>query len=293
MKIAIFGGSFDPPHVGHEAIVYKALDSLDIDILYIVPTYLNPFKKSFFFDEKLRLQLIKKLFCSVPKVTVCEYEVTQKRAVSTIETVKFLQKNNLCSETYLILGEDNLQKLHLWDSFEELNSLVTFVVATRDGNSNLKHNFNYKKLEINIPISSTQIRENGSLSHIPEKIKCDLKQILKKGKITLEKRVENIIKILDEKKAENIEVFDLKKNDYMVDYVVVATTLNAKHALSLLNFLKEGLKPLKEEFIRVDEDDNWTVVDLGDIFIHLMSETYREKYSLEEFLKELPKKEEK
>ena len=35
---------------------------------------------------------------------------------------------------------------------------------------------------------------------------------------------------------------------------------------------------------RVDEDDNWTVIDLGDIFIHLMSEKYREKYNLEDFL---------
>lgn len=109
----------------------------------------------------------------------------------------------------------------------------------------------------------------------------------------MEKRVKNIVQILDDKKAENIEVFDLKSNDYMVDYVVVATTLNSKHAASLLTFLKEGLKPQKEEFIRVDEDDNWTVIDLGDIFIHLMSEKYREKYSMEEFLNELPKRGEK
>lgn len=109
----------------------------------------------------------------------------------------------------------------------------------------------------------------------------------------MEKRVKNIVQILDDKKAENIEVFDLKNNDYMVDYVVVATTLNTKHASSLLTFLKEGLKPNKEEFIRVDEDDNWTVIDLGDIFIHLMSEKYREKYSMEEFLQELPKRQDK
>jgi ribosome silencing factor RsfS/YbeB/iojap len=109
----------------------------------------------------------------------------------------------------------------------------------------------------------------------------------------LETRVENIVQILDDKKAENIEIFDLKSNDYMVDYVVVATTLNAKHGASLLTFLKEGLKPQQEEFIRVDEDDNWTVIDLGDIFVHLMSEKYREKYSLEEFLQELPKRQDK
>lgn len=290
MKIAIFGGSFDPPHIGHEAIVHEALKVLDIDMLYIVPTYLNPFKTSSFLDESIRLNLIRKLFDNEKKVNVCDYEVIQKRPVYSIETVKYLRHLTGCSTVYLIIGEDNLEKLPLWESFDELKQLVTFVVATRNGQTTDFGNDNFRKLTINIDVSSTNIRENGYLSHVPEKIKCDLKQILKKGKTTLEKRVENIVKILDEKKAENIEIFDLKSNDYMVDYVVVATTLNAKHGSSLLTFLKEGLKPNKEEFVRVDEDENWTVIDLGDIFVHLMSEKYREKYSIEEFLKELPKR---
>ena len=74
-----------------------------------------------------------------------------------------------------------------------------------------------------------------------------------------------------------------------MDSVVIATTLNPKHGASLLNYLKEDLKPKGEEFLRVDEDDNWTIIDLGDILIHLMSESYREKYSMEEFLEEFKK----
>ena len=106
----------------------------------------------------------------------------------------------------------------------------------------------------------------------------------------MSKTIDKIVQILDEKKAENIEVIDVKENDYLVDYVVVATTLNPKHGASLVTFLKEGLKPMNEEFVRIDEDDDWTVIDLGDIFVHLMSEKYREKYSIEEFLSELPKR---
>ena len=104
-------------------------------------------------------------------------------------------------------------------------------------------------------------------------------------------RLETIKKVLDEKKAENIEVIDLTKKDYLVDYVVIATTLNPKHGFALLNYLKTELKPLGEEFIRVDEDDEWTICDLGDMFINLMSEEARAKYSLEEFLSELNNKE--
>jgi ribosomal silencing factor RsfS len=52
----------------------------------------------------------------------------------------------------------------------------------------------------------------------------------------------------------------------------------------LLGHLKDTLKPLGEEFIRVEENDEWSVIDLGDIFIHLMSKSCKEKYQLEEFL---------
>ncbi|MGB6328012.1 MAG: ribosome silencing factor [Halarcobacter sp.] len=100
-------------------------------------------------------------------------------------------------------------------------------------------------------------------------------------------RLEKIKNVLIEKKAEDIEVIDLTSKNYIVDYVVIATTLNAKHAFALLNYLKNELKPDGEEFLRVDDDDEWTVADLGDIFIHLISEKSRKKYSLEEFLSEL------
>lgn len=103
-------------------------------------------------------------------------------------------------------------------------------------------------------------------------------------------RLEKIKTILSDKKAENIEIIDLTNKDYIVDYVVIATTLNPKHSFGLLNYLKEDLKPDGEEFLRVDDDENWTVIDLGDVFIHLMSEQYREKYTIEEFLSELESK---
>jgi len=100
-------------------------------------------------------------------------------------------------------------------------------------------------------------------------------------------RIERIINLLDSKKADNIEVVDLKDKDYLVDYVIIATSLNNRHTLSLLDELKKVLKPAGEQFLRVEEDDNWSIVDLGDIFIHIMTEAHRQKYNLEEFLDEI------
>jgi len=99
----------------------------------------------------------------------------------------------------------------------------------------------------------------------------------------MNKRIEKIVNILDDKKAENIESFDLKDKDYFVDAVVIATTMGQKHGFALLNDLKNKLKP-EETFLFVEESDDWTVIDLGDILIHIMSEEYRAKYQIEEFL---------
>jgi len=100
----------------------------------------------------------------------------------------------------------------------------------------------------------------------------------------MEQRIQRIVDILDAKKAENIETFDLTSKGYIVNEVIIATALNNKHSISLLNNLKEELKPSGEEFLRTEEDGDWTIIDLGDILIHIMTESYREKYSLENFL---------
>jgi len=62
MNIALFGGSFDPPHIGHKMIVKQALSQLDIDQLIVMPTFLNPFKSKSHFSSKQRLLLAKELF---------------------------------------------------------------------------------------------------------------------------------------------------------------------------------------------------------------------------------------
>ncbi len=103
----------------------------------------------------------------------------------------------------------------------------------------------------------------------------------------MENRIKNIVKVLDERKAEDIDVVDLTGKQYMVDQVVIATALNSKHAFSLVNFLKDELKPNGEEFLRIDDNDDWTIIDLGDILVHLMSQTYRDRYKMEEFLEEI------
>ncbi len=102
----------------------------------------------------------------------------------------------------------------------------------------------------------------------------------------MDNRIEKIVFALSEKKAEDIQVFDMRNKDYFVSSVVIATTMGERHGLSLLDHLKTELKGAGETFLNVDADNNWTVIDMGDILIHLMTPVYRTKYNLELFLKQ-------
>ncbi len=105
--------------------------------------------------------------------------------------------------------------------------------------------------------------------------------------MTIEERIETIVNVLDEKKAEEIEVFNLDDADYIADRVVIANSLNLKHTQALFDQLKEALKPKGETFLHADTSDEWVVADLGDILVHIMIPEYRQRYNLEQFLSEL------
>ncbi|QOQ97436.1 ribosome silencing factor [Helicobacter winghamensis] len=105
--------------------------------------------------------------------------------------------------------------------------------------------------------------------------------------------VQEICQILEDKKAEDIEVFNLIGTDYFVDFVVITTALIDRHALALLDALKKPLKEKGESFYHIDDENpDWIVADLGDIIVHIFTENQRKKFNLEEFLQKLLKEKE-
>jgi nicotinate-nucleotide adenylyltransferase len=100
----------------------------------------------------------------------------------------------------------------------------------------------------------------------------------------MDKRVEFITRLLEEKKAEAVQVFDMRSTDYFVEYVVVATTMGERHGASLLDVLKTDLKKNGEQILNIESSSEWIVVDLADILVHLLTPEFRVKYNLEEFL---------
>jgi nicotinate-nucleotide adenylyltransferase len=157
MNIALFGGSFDPPHIGHKTIVIQALKNLNIDKLIVMPTFLNPFKSKSHFTAKQRLEMTKDMFKDIAKVEISNYETSLDKAITTIQTVNYLYEKYNINKLYLIIGADNLQSLDKWTDINKLHKKVEFIVATRD---NLPIDNKYKLLDVNCDISSTKIRKD-------------------------------------------------------------------------------------------------------------------------------------
>ena len=181
MRIAIFGGSFDPIHVAHVTVVKEALKTLDIDLVIVIPTYLNPFKSSFHLNPETRFKLLKKVFKNFEKVQICDYEINQQKASYSIDTVNYLKNIYKPSKIYLIIGEDNLKTLDKWHEIDRLKKLVEFVVASRNGFETKKAK-EFKNLDVNIDISSSLLRDKIDLKYIPEEIKDDILNLKEKGK---------------------------------------------------------------------------------------------------------------
>jgi len=114
--IALFGGSFDPPHIGHKAVVEAVLKLKEIDGVVVMPTFLNPFKNSSYAPPNLRLKWLKKIFLDKKNVKVSSYEVDKNEKIPTIKTVRYLLQKY--TKIYLVVGADNLCSLHKWKGFK-------------------------------------------------------------------------------------------------------------------------------------------------------------------------------
>ncbi|TLD84088.1 nicotinate (nicotinamide) nucleotide adenylyltransferase [Helicobacter sp. MIT 11-5569] len=168
-RVGIFGGSFDPPHNGHLAIIKNAIIQLKLDTLFVVPNFLSPFKDAFYFTPNLRLGWLEQLKKSFENenctLIVLDFEVRQNAPTPTFKTLRYIQDSYDFGENalyFLLLGADNVESLPKWEQYSWLEKNVEFVIIPRNGYTIPK---NYRVLEFQeILISSTQLRkmlENG------------------------------------------------------------------------------------------------------------------------------------
>ena len=133
MRVGIFGGSFNPPHLGHLLASREAAKDLGLDLLYVVPTGTPPHKRlpDGAPDAETRLHLTELLFAQEPGVVVTDLELRRPGPSYTVDTVLAIKRQHPDAALYLLMGTDMYDTLAQWHRAEELGTLMTPYVFHR------------------------------------------------------------------------------------------------------------------------------------------------------------------
>ena len=125
MRIGLYGGSFNPVHLGHVGIARRAIADLALDRLIVIPANVSPFKT----EQPMpweRVELVKAAFRDMEKTTVDLREVERGGISYAIDTVREIAAENPGAELFFVIGEDSVEGLPRWKDIDELKKLCTF-----------------------------------------------------------------------------------------------------------------------------------------------------------------------
>jgi nicotinate-nucleotide adenylyltransferase len=131
-RLGIFGGSFDPPHVGHLLAASDAVESLGLDRLVFVPARVSPFKEGMTQTPAAdRLAMVRLLVGDDPRFAVDPIEIEREGLSFTVDTLAALAERHPDAERYLLVGEDVLPSFPLWREPVRVRALARLVVLRR------------------------------------------------------------------------------------------------------------------------------------------------------------------
>ncbi len=166
MKIGVFGGTFNPVHLGHTHLAQSVFESLKLDSMLIIPDKIPPHKQAVLVDENHRLEMLKLAFEKYSWSQISDIEFKREGKSYSVLTLRELKNIYPNDQFYFVMGSDMLLSFKQWFCYEEILSLCSLAVVARnkqdiekiseyanelDGNINI---VSVKPLEI----SSTQVR---------------------------------------------------------------------------------------------------------------------------------------
>jgi len=162
VRVGIFGGSFDPPHVGHLLAASDAAEALELDRLVFVPARLSPFKT----DQppsagEHRLAMLQRMIGDDPRFAVDALEIDRFGLSYSADTASALHERWPEATLFLLLGADAAAALHEWHDVPRLLSLVRVAVLRRGGEQfAFPPGVSGEVLETRrVDVSSTEIRQ--------------------------------------------------------------------------------------------------------------------------------------
>jgi nicotinate-nucleotide adenylyltransferase len=163
MRLGIFGGTFDPPHVGHLIVAEDVAAALDLDEIIFIPTGSHPLKgDKVEAPAELRLEMVREATAGSARFVVDDREVRRMGRSYTIDTITEVGAENPGAELYLLVGSDILSEIHRWHRVLEIAERARIVVMSRVDVPEVELGVDVKITRVNVThvaISSSEIRE--------------------------------------------------------------------------------------------------------------------------------------
>lgn len=183
-KIAIFGGTFNPFHIGHYEILASLEMDSGIDKILLLPDKIPPHKQcDFMADDETRIKMCAIAAKDFSKAELCLIEFEREGKSYTYDTIKLLKQIYTDCELYFVCGGDMLVYFDKWYKYEELMQELSFIVFKRSDTNALEFDSSIKRFsamgmkitvkdEIISAVSSTELRKDFKTNKrlIPEKI---------------------------------------------------------------------------------------------------------------------------
>ncbi len=165
MRVGIFGGTFNPPHIGHLLIAEWMLGEFELNRVLWIPAAQSPFKANReTVDPAHRMEMVRCAVQGNPSFDVSDCEIRRGGTSYTIDTVRHLSESRPSDEFFLLMGSDSLQGFPRWKDARAIAELVDLLVFKRPGDPDppipeyAADKVRFAEAPL-IEISSTRIRE--------------------------------------------------------------------------------------------------------------------------------------
>ena len=170
MRLALFGGTFDPIHNAHLTVAREAADQFQLDQVWFIPAAHPPHKSDqtgASYEDRLRMT---ELACQAdPRFIASRLEAGERKSYS-IETIEKVRA--LGEQPYFIIGADAFAEITTWHRWQDLLKLTEFIVVTRPGHEYATPpGARVHRLEtVALPVSSSEIRRRLAVGEIPPEL---------------------------------------------------------------------------------------------------------------------------
>lgn len=324
-KIGIFGGSFNPPHVGHVNAVTTVQKKLGLDLIHIIPAAQNPLKHPIEgATPEQRFKMTTLAFESYGKQFIInDCEIKRGGKSFTIDTIKTLQQQNPKDDLYLILGFDAFEEFGQWKDSTKIIELANLIVVSRPGGEFPDNKdslpeffkpfvtqFEFNVVELttqksiqfltlkDIEISAADLRKKLRTNRNTEKfLPLSVESYIKEHHIyqtigpkvgDYEKFTRFCLDFLNSKKAIAVRAFDLRSIVAPTEFSLIASGTSTRHSVSLAENLIQAVKDeygVYPQSLEGITEGRWVLVDYGSLIVHIFYDFARQEYQLEQLWK--------